>query len=321
MPTPRTVDNIKSKILHPALTSHFEVSIILPTGLSNNRRYLEDNNVSYDTNAQEQLNLLCAEASLPGSSLATLEINNDFTGVTERHAYRRIYDDRIDLTFYVDADRYLPIRFFETWIKYIVGENVGSVEGGPVGSSSPNYFYRVRYPKLYISEQGLRIVKFERTNNSNTPGNYSSPRLEYQFVNCFPISLSSMPVSYDTSSLLKCTVSMTYIRYYVTGTADKNQPLQNTTNTGLTPAQQAQFNYNSIFESQFNAGGVSGLTGVTGVGALTSGGASQAAARASGNRIDRRVEAGLPGVGRVNFAEPSIFDRSFNFNTFTLNNQ
>ena len=49
------------------------------------------------------LNLACSEASLPGSSLATLEQTSDRTGVTERHVHRRMFDDRIDLTFYVDA--------------------------------------------------------------------------------------------------------------------------------------------------------------------------------------------------------------------------
>ena len=62
---------------------------------------------------QDQLNLQCTEASLPGSSLATFDINNDFHGVTERHAYRRMFDERIDFTFYVDANNYLPIRTFE----------------------------------------------------------------------------------------------------------------------------------------------------------------------------------------------------------------
>jgi hypothetical protein len=63
---------------------------------------------------------MCSEATLPGSNLATFEINDNFHGVTERHAYRRVYDDRIDLTFYVDADNYIPIRYFETWMKWIV---------------------------------------------------------------------------------------------------------------------------------------------------------------------------------------------------------
>ena len=36
-----------------------------------------------------------------------MDINNDRTGVTEKHAYRRMFDDRIDFTFYVDASNYL----------------------------------------------------------------------------------------------------------------------------------------------------------------------------------------------------------------------
>jgi pantothenate kinase len=64
---------------------------------------------------------MCSEATLPGSNLATFEINDNFHGVTERHAYRRVYDDRIDLTFYVDADELvIPIKYFETWMKYVV---------------------------------------------------------------------------------------------------------------------------------------------------------------------------------------------------------
>ena len=93
MARPKSVTQIKNTLLSPSLTSHFEVEIPVPTNL---RSILGSN--------QEQLNLQCSEASLPGSSLATSEINNSFHGVTERHAYRRIYDDRIDLTFYVDAD-------------------------------------------------------------------------------------------------------------------------------------------------------------------------------------------------------------------------
>ena len=35
------------------------------------------------------------------------------------------------------------------------------------------------------------------------------------FIGAYPISVSSMPVSYDSSSLLKCSVSMTYLRYVI----------------------------------------------------------------------------------------------------------
>ena len=87
MPFTKTVADIKKNLLRPALTSHYEVHIGLPSGFDK----VMTNAFGYSAGVhQGQLNLLCAEASLPGSQLATTEINNNFTGVTERHAYRRI---------------------------------------------------------------------------------------------------------------------------------------------------------------------------------------------------------------------------------------
>jgi|TARA_R100000027_G_scaffold10902_3_gene7789 hypothetical protein len=190
MPSPLSVSKIKSQLLSPALTSHFEVVIGIPKDLQS---VLGIN--------QERLNLMCSEASLPGSQLTTLELTNDRTGVTEKHAYRRLFDDRLDLTFYVDAKNYIPIKFFETWIQYIMNEN-------PQETIRKNYAYRVKYPDDYISDQGLIVRKFEK--------DYKSV-LEYEFVRSFPLAISSMSVSYDASSLLKCQVSMSYIRYILKG--------------------------------------------------------------------------------------------------------
>jgi hypothetical protein len=268
MPTPRTVAQIKANLLQPALTSHFEVQITKPEGLSDT--YLAANGISGIT--QDKLQLLCSETVLPGSSLATHEINNDFTGVTERHAYRRLYDDRIDLSFYVDAENYLPIRFFETWIKYVVNENVGDASGGkPVGSKNPAYFYRVNYPNLYIAPQGLTITKFER--------DYKRKPLTYKFVNVFPIAVTSMPVSYDASSLLKCTVSLSYVRYYIDQTKDQQPDSSNftTQNFNLTPQQLADLN-KQTFNPNIN---------LTSLGNFTStGGVPFDVAAATGNAID-----------------------------------
>ena len=208
------VSKIKANLLHPALTSHFIVDIPKPkygTSEGGFARYLSDNGVKYN---EEKLRLLCSEATLPGSSIATHENNSDFTGVTEKFAYRRLYDDRIDFTFYVDAENYLPIRFFEAWIKYIVGESV-SPGAGRLSSKDPTYFYRVKYPEYYIAAQGLKITKFERTSKSEKSKNHEGNVLIYNFVNSYPLSITSMPVSYDASSLLKCTVSFSYIRYHV----------------------------------------------------------------------------------------------------------
>jgi hypothetical protein len=213
MPAKVSVDKIKANLLQPALTSHFEVLIPRPSGLDDG--YLNANGLPGFSDKQSKLNLLCSEATLPGSSLATHENNSDFTGVTEKFAYRRLYDDRIDFTFYVDAANYLPIRFFESWIKFIVGESQAKPEqSGKLSSKDPEYFYRVKYPNDYIVK-GLTITKFERTSKNKKSANHEGATLIYNFVNAYPISITSMPVSYDTSSLLKCTVSFSYIRYYV----------------------------------------------------------------------------------------------------------
>ena len=197
MPSPTPIRDIKSKLLRPALSSQFEVKIPVPPFMGSN---------PFGTGGQGDLNLRCSDASLPGSSLATTEIRNMHHGVTEKYAYRRIYDDRIDLTFYVDGANYQTIRFFEMWIDGIVSQDK---EQGSSNAGSPNYHYRMRFPKGntgYKCEQGLEVIKFEK-DYKNT--------LVYKFVDAFPLAISTMPLSYDASSLVKCQVSFNYLRYIV----------------------------------------------------------------------------------------------------------
>lgn len=200
---------IKDKLLRPALTSHFVCEFRPPGPVVT---FLKTRGESgfvgapYSEQNQELFTLSCTEASLPGASLATIDIENDYHGVSEKHVYRRLYDDRADFTFYVDID-YKIIHFFENWISYCAGED--DIER----QQKTNYSYRVRYPKDYKTDQ-LYITKFERSQN------ISSRVLQYRFINAYPISINSMPVSYDTSQLLKCTVSFYYSRYVVSPKVD-----------------------------------------------------------------------------------------------------
>ncbi len=200
MPSSKTIADLKTKFLKPALTSHYEVNIPLPEGIKSVVGTLD----------QADLNLSCMETSLPGSSLATFEVKNDYTGVTERLAHRRMYDDRIDFTFLVDAEKYFVIRIFEKWMRYIAGEDSDRQDGETINTRGLNYHYRVRYPGTgsdttgYRCTDGLKIIKFEKNMRNS---------LTYEFIGAYPISISSMPVSYEASSLLKCTVSMSYLRY------------------------------------------------------------------------------------------------------------
>jgi hypothetical protein len=206
MPSAKTIADLKTKFLKPALTSQYEVTIplgSLPEGVKSIVGTLD----------QADLNLSCMETSLPGSSLATFEVKNDYTGVTERLAHRRMYDDRIDFTFLVDAEKYFAIRIFEKWMRYIAGEDANREDGETQTTLGQNYHYRIRYPGTggdttgYRCMRGLKIVKFEKDMLNS---------LTYEFIGAYPISISSMPVSYEASSLLKCTVSMSYLRYVMT---------------------------------------------------------------------------------------------------------
>jgi hypothetical protein len=279
MPSTKSIAQIKTALLHPATTSHFEVIVGLPKKLTSGG-YLNDNGINLETTNIDKLNLLCCEATLPGSNLATLELTNDYTGVTERHAYRRVYDDRIDLTFYVDAENYLPITVFETWMKFIAQESseTAQADRGNITSRYPNYFYRFQYVDEYRAD-GLSITKFERSSYGGAKG-IPSRILKYDFIKSYPISVSSMPVAYDSSSLLKCTVSMTYVRYLVNRTNDPPTPSQNQS-TLSNPIEQSQFNSSNLT--------IPGLEGAnafaTPLNGFNLGGISQSSANSSGNTV------------------------------------
>ena len=212
------MSDIKSKLLQPALTSHFICEFNPPSSVDGKnpsafvdfmqKRSGAGFGGAVYTNNQELIQLSCSEASLPGSSLATNEINNDYTGVTERHAYRRLYDDRADFTFYVDSNYYI-IDYFENWIAFISGEDDLKTQGGRT------FNHRVKFPDDYKTDS-LYITKFERDHNRTDSGK----ALTYRFINAYPISINSMPVSYDSSQLLKCTVSFTYSRYVISRTGN-----------------------------------------------------------------------------------------------------
>ena len=199
-PQKKVLADLKASILNPALTSHFQCWFYPPSAV---RSLLPTGEVQDD----RMWSLSCSEAALPGTSLATSELVNDHTGITERHAYRRQYDTTSSFTFYVDHD-YKIINFFEKWIGYIVGENETNTatlnDGTDITPLSDNYFYRVNFPKLY--QTSIYVKKFEKDYNRV---------LEYRFLKAYPISINSMPVTYEASQLLKCTVNFNFSRYLV----------------------------------------------------------------------------------------------------------
>ena len=186
-PHKKILADLKASILNPALTSHFQCWFFPPPRV----RVL----LTGDERDDRFTSLSCSEAALPATSLATHQMTNDHTGVTERHAYRRQYNPTSSFTFYVDHD-YEIITTFEKWIGFIVNEQQ---------SSADNYSYRVNFPKEY--QTSIYIKKFEKDYNRI---------LEYKFIQAYPISIDQMPVTYNASDLLKCTVNFNFSRYLIT---------------------------------------------------------------------------------------------------------
>ena len=211
-PTGKSIAQIKKDLLNPATTSHFLMSVGTPNddGLQN---FQKEIGLNFNTDQQERLNLLCSETALPGSRLSTVESRNHFPGVRERHVYRREFDDIINLVFYVDADQYLPIRYFESWMNFITGSTVVDFPGQG-GVEDPTFSYTMKFPNQY--KGSLELTKFEK--NLEFGGVGRTKRITYKFVNVYPLAVSSMPISYNTSRLLKCSVGMAYSRYFLTGT-------------------------------------------------------------------------------------------------------
>ena len=116
-------------------------------------------------------------------------------------------------------------------------------EGDDNQMAFESYSYRVKYPDEYTAT-GLTVTKFER--------DYKN-QLQYSFVKSFPLAITSMPVSYEASSLLKCSVQMTYIRYILTG--NDTSLFTKPPTGGFNPFQMANFNAGGVRNAVANFAG------------------------------------------------------------------
>ena len=195
-PIPKRISQILPTFQNVAQTSHYSVQFSLPN--SSLKSHLRAKGV--DTRfTLEKIGLLCAGASLPGSSLANVPVQGDHQGVIEQMAHTRIFT-QMSLDFYIDNE-YKTLKFLEHWMEYVG-------DGGSQFPGDDNYFFRMRYPKDYKSDE-TRIIKFEK--------NYRQ-YMEYKFIGLFPINLSSTRVQYENSNVLKATCSFSYDRYIAGGT-------------------------------------------------------------------------------------------------------
>ena len=199
----RTEDLI-TKLMHSATTSNYHLSINLPGPVIT---YIEQKKRVgiKGTNLRERINLACIEAKLPGSSFATHDVKSDYMGVSEKMAYRRMYDEQMAVTMIVDPE-YKTLHFFEGWMDYISGKGIDDREG-----DYKNYTngFRMNYPDGdggYREKNVIELFKFEKDVSERQS-------IKYTLVEGFPISMDAMDISYGPTDLLRLTVNFSFVRY------------------------------------------------------------------------------------------------------------
>ena len=181
-----------------AQTNHYVVNFasLTPAIETYLRRYCNVSNLRGFLS--RRAGILCSEATLPTSNLATAEVKDTFMGVPQEFAHTRLYTD-LDFTFYIDED-YTLLKIFEGWMEYI-----SSGANRRTRQLDKGYYRRMVYPDTYKVDS-MYITKFEK--------NYHA-QLKYRFINAFPKAITPVPVSYGDADVLRVTVSFNFDRYVV----------------------------------------------------------------------------------------------------------
>jgi len=193
-----TMTDAKLKFGNLSLNNQYQVHFAgFNTSIIN---YLRNNLgiLNADDFISRQMGILCFDASLPASALATAEVKDNFMGVPQEFAHSRLYTD-IDFTFYIDKD-YTLLTIFEGWMDYITSGAERDVD-----DLQKPYYRRLKYPDTY-KVSSMYISKFEKNADRG---------ITYQFINAFPKSITPIPVTYGAADLLKVSVSFNYDRYIV----------------------------------------------------------------------------------------------------------
>ena len=192
----------------------------------------------------------CANATLPGIALRTVDSNRFGIGVQEKMVFTGNYTD-IDLTFYADrkGDLY---TFWYAWMNLVFSTN-GLEFNNPVtvGGNPNKPFYTAEYKDNYASPQiDIRVY--------DTSGNKA---LTYSLAKAYPIALNDVPVSWDsTNQLLKISAKITFREWALTESINVVRP-----ETKLVPVAPLQ---GTIGQNEFNPQ-IGKYNGILGTGAET----------------------------------------------------
>ena len=250
-----SVLDVRDSVARPALDTLYQVSF----SFGKYETWLKGVNFSDRKRTQGQgfqnkMSLLCTEAEIPGTRFETSNATGHYQGIQEAFPNLRSFPP-LNLTFYCDADMMI-LQVLETWMTYI----------NPIQTNQRqlNAYSRLNYPDDY--KEIIHITKFERDSFLDGRREYQSNMSSYEFVNVWPSNLTSMRVAYGDPNVLKCSVELTYDRFFTRfDYNDPNQAVLNTKNgivnsndqlksgSGLSPSQKAKLNFGydlNVFPNQ-----------------------------------------------------------------------
>ena len=201
-----SIDRIKSTVARPSLDTFYEVNF----SFGKYQTWLSDapgKRRTQGTDFMQKMSLMCTQAELPGTSFVPSSAIGHRQGIQEEFPNLRNFPP-LNLVFYADADHVI-IEVLESWMSYI----------NPIfnsGIRDSNAFTRFNYPEDY--KETIHITKFERDTfiEESRNASYQSDITSYEFVNVWPIDLTSMRVAYGDSNVLRCSVQFAYDRFFTT---------------------------------------------------------------------------------------------------------
>ena len=199
------VDKIKSTVARPSLDTFYEVNFSFGKYQTWLGAETPGKRRTQGTDFMQKMKLMCTQAEIPGTSFVESSVTGHHQGITEAFPNLRNFPP-LDLVFYVDADHVI-LEVLESWMSYI----------NPIFDSSirdNSAFTRFNYPEDY--KETIHLTKFERDTfiRESRNASYQSNMTSYEFVNVWPIDLSSMRVAYGDSNVLRCNIKFAYDRFF-----------------------------------------------------------------------------------------------------------
>ena len=236
------IENVRDTVARPSLDTLYEVDF----SFGNYQTWLgkePTKNRTQGTNFMRKMSLMCTQAEIPGTSFIESSVTGHHQGITEAFPNLRNFPP-LDLVFYADADHVI-LEVLESWMSYI----------NPIfdsGIRDNNAFTRFNYPEDY--KETIHLTKFERDTfiRESRNASYQSNMTSYEFVNVWPIDLTSMRVAYGDSNVLRCNVQFSYDRFFTTFNYNDIQKQVVNTSDGIVNTKEQ--NASNTYPDGFNFG-------------------------------------------------------------------